>query len=294
MPLRPSAPMWIPRAESSNTFLRKRSKLSTYLHLGFRGRFGAVVKLSYTFGGRKYKISREAIVAAMQTFDRKPDEQRSARRGSKYFVWWQGQPYAPKNILRCLRGGPVGSFSGGNATNQVFRDLEFYVGKRKCPERLPSTGTQVPSITNLKKKLFAARWTPLAANLLKGQTGQYPGVYLFAFSDKRLNHKRVKLDDVFYVGSSCTALNTRLNQFYSGIRRYCCHSAAMRFYKRWRRRSRPGQSFYVATVTIPCETRKELRTEKDLRKMGRVAELEYAVLAEIKKYTRFEPLLNRK
>lgn len=68
----------------------------------------------------------------------------------------------------------------------------------------------------------------------------------------------------------------------------------MRFYRRWRPRAEEKQNFYAAVVTIPTETRKEIRTERDILKMGRVAELEYAMLAHIKKCTGFEPLLNRK
>jgi hypothetical protein len=250
-----------------------------------------MTELSYTFGKRKYKISREALVAAMQTFDR---TSHGPRQGKKYFVWWRGKQYPPKDVLRCMDVGLVGPFGGGHATNQVFRDLEFYIGKHKLPKRLPGTSGPLPSIQALKKELLQKHWKQLTNNFLSDGTGQYPGVYLFALSDERLKDKPVKLEDIFYVGSSCTALNTRLNQFYKGKETYCCHSAAMRFYRRWRRRLSPGQSFYVATVTIACETRKELRTENDLRKMGRVAELEYAVLAEIKKHTQFEPLLNRK
>ena len=117
---------------------------------------------------------------------------------------------------------------------------------------------------------------------------------LFAFSTLDLTGKPVQLNDIFYVGSSCTGLNARLNQFFKGQTKDCCHSAAMRFYRRWRTRATPGQTFYVAVVAIPAEARKEIRTERDLRKMGRIAELEYAMLAHIKKHTGFEPPLNRK
>jgi hypothetical protein len=255
-----------------------------------------MIELSYTFGRHKYSISREAVVAAMRTFDRKFQEIRPTRRGSKYFVWWRGKPYPPKDILRSLPIGVKGPFTGGEATNQVFRDLEFHVGKGDLPEHLAGVAASVPSIRTLKRNLFAKRWAPFTSTYLSElrKTGRYPGVYLLAFSDDRLARKRVELRDIFYVGLSCTGLSTRLNQFLKGKDEYCCHSAAMRFYKRWRPRSSPGQQFYVASVTISCDHRKEFRTELDLRKMGRAAELEYAVLAHIKKHTLFEPLLNRK
>ena len=257
-----------------------------------------MITLSYQFDGREYPVSRDDIVSAMKRFDEQVDhasERRPlTRRGSKYFVWWHRKSYPPKQLLRLLPHPVVGRFSGGNATNQVFRDLEFYVGKGRYPKRLADSSTALVSASALKRRLLAQRWNPLTRNFLKGKTGQYPGVYLFAWSDQHLEGKRIVLEDIFYVGSSCTGLNPRLNQFCDGIHRNCCHSAAIRFHTRWYRRSRRGYRFFVATVSVPCETRKELRTEKDLRKMGRVAELEYDMLAEIKKCTGFEPLLNRK
>ncbi len=53
-------------------------------------------------------------------------------------------------------------------------------------------------------------------------------------------------------------------------------------------------SFYVAVLTVPCETEKGFRTERDLRNLGRISELEYATLAHVKSKTGFEPLLNKK
>lgn len=252
-----------------------------------------MIVLSYTFDGKKYQISREAVVTAMRRFDEEFGRG-SHRRGTKYFVWYRGKAYPPKEILRRLPQWSASRFSGGEATNQVFRGLEFYVGKGKYPGRLPGSSAPLLSLNALKKKLMNQRWSVFAPKFPQGDAGQYPGVYLFAWSDKKLEGKRISFDDIFYVGSSCTALQMRLNQFSQGIKRNCCHSAAMRFYERWRRRSHAGQSFYVAALSIPCETRKELRTEKDIHKMGRVAELEYAMLAEVKKHTGFEPLLNRK
>jgi hypothetical protein len=56
----------------------------------------------------------------------------------------------------------------------------------------------------------------------------------------------------------------------------------MRFYRRWRPRTDNNHNFYVAVVTIPTETRKEIRSERDILKMGRIAELEFAMLAQSK------------
>jgi hypothetical protein len=255
-----------------------------------------MLSLRYTIDGKKYDISREEIIRAMRQFDRKFSKARPTR-GRKFFVWFSGKPYPPKDILSLACQIPKGIFSGGESTNQIFRDLEFLVSKGKLPKRLPDTNTPLSTVETLRKRLFAQKWSRFEhrdLDFLKGSTGKYPGVYLLAYSDQPLQGKPVDVHDVFYVGSSCTGLNARLNQFFDGTTRNCCHSAAQRFYRRWRRRVCPGHSFYVAAIAVPCETRKELRVEKDLRKMGLVAELEYVALAHIKTRTRFEPLLNRK
>jgi hypothetical protein len=257
-----------------------------------------MIELTYRLGGRKLSISRESIIDAMDRFDKNHTASRR-ERGTKYFVWrngprGKGKPYPPKDILRSLKDCPLGQFSGGYATNQIFKDLEFYVGRGKFPKRQPGTNVSTPTIAILKKQLLTKNWTSFRPNVLEVERRKYPGVYLFALSNQKLNAKPIRLNDIFYVGSSCTGLGARLNQFWEGQQRNCCHSAAMRFYRRWRRRTNSEQEFYVAEITVPCETRKEIRTEKDLCKMGRVAELEYAMIGHIKKRTGFEPLLNRK
>jgi hypothetical protein len=257
-----------------------------------------VIELTYTLGGRKLSISRESIIDAMDRFDKNHIVYRR-RRGMKYFVWrggphGKGLSYPPKDIVRSLKNRPHGQFSGGYATNQLFKDLEFYVGRGKFPERQPNTNVPVPTLATLKRQLLKKRWAKFGPNFLKSECARYHGVYLFALSSQNLNAKPIRLNDIFYVGSSCTGLGARLNQFWKGQKENCCHSAAKRFYSRWSRRTNPRQQFYVAEITIPCETRKEIRTEKDLCKMGRVAELEYAMIGYIKKRTGFEPLLNRK
>jgi hypothetical protein len=201
-----------------------------------------MIELSYTFGTKRYSISRDSIIAAMRTFDRRHHKS-VARTGTKYFVWWRGRAYPPKAILRGLQHGPTGHFSGGITTNQVFTDLEFYVGNGKFPTRLRDSYVVLPSLTRLKKRLLNQRWAKLQHNFLAGEDGKYPGVYLFAFSRLDVTGKPIQLNDVFYVGSSCTGLNARLNQFFKGHTRDCCHSAAMRFYRRWRTRATHGQSF---------------------------------------------------
>jgi hypothetical protein len=53
-----------------------------------------------------------------------------------------------------------------------------------------------------------------------------------------------------------------------------------------------GKRFYVATLSIICETRKAQRTAEDLEKMGEIARLEYYVMAHIKRNLGREPELN--
>jgi len=64
-------------------------------------------ELRYTVGGKSCYVSREAILKAMEYFDRKCRKTRPAK-GRKYFVWWRGKPYPPKDVLRCMSKGPAG------------------------------------------------------------------------------------------------------------------------------------------------------------------------------------------
>jgi hypothetical protein len=134
--------------------------------------------------------------------------------------------------------------------------------------------------------------------------GQYPGVYILAYSDKSLYGQPIEIRDVFYVGMSNSrgGVKQRLKQFLDGIERNRLHSAAMRFFKEhashtpWSQFSENngGRRFYVASVTLRCEVKKANRIAEDLRKMGHVAALEYYVLAHIKEELGTEPDLNEK
>jgi len=57
-------------------------------------------ELRYTVGGDSCYVSREAILKAFR-------KTRPAK-GRKYFVWWRGKPYPPKDVLRCMSKGPAG------------------------------------------------------------------------------------------------------------------------------------------------------------------------------------------
>lgn len=135
-------------------------------------------------------------------------------------------------------------------------------------------------------------------------SGQYPGVYILAYSDKNLNRQPVDMHDVFYVGmsNSRSGVKQRLKQFLDGIEHNRLHSAAMRFFKEYANRTpwsefskkNGDKRFYVASVTVRCEVEKAKRTAEDLRKMGDVAALEYYVLAHLRGNLGVEPELNDK
>ena|ERR1700730_12543772 len=132
-----------------------------------------MIELSYTFGSKRYRISRDSIIAAMKTFDRQHHKS-LARTGTKYFVWWRGKAYPPKAILRGLKHGPTGKFSGGVTTNQVFADLEFYVGKGKFPERLRGSNVELPSLTSLKNVCSATGGQSYNTISWQERTGSIP------------------------------------------------------------------------------------------------------------------------
>jgi hypothetical protein len=243
-------------------------------------------------GGRLHKIYRDDVQNAMREFDAKRGNEPVT--GRKYFLWFEGKRYPPKRILSSVTGVPANKFSGGDPTNQALRDLGFVVATPKGQRELKRRqhGSEPPSAKTLVRKLFRKKWSPLVRNFRGTSSGKYPGVYVLAFSsDRKLSGKRIHEGDIFYVGMSNANLSIRLNQFLSGQ-----HSAAIRFRKKWGRYREivKKRHFYVATLTIPCETEKGFRTERDLRNLGRISELEYATLAHVKSKTGFEPLLNKK
>ena len=97
---------------------------------------------------------------------------------------------------------------------------------------------------------------------------------------------------------SHAGVETRLKQFIKGLEDGRQHSAAMRFFREIANRLRYSklpkkEVFYVASVCVPCVSKKAHRTPDDLRKMGTVAALEINVLARIKEKTGREPKLNK-
>lgn len=149
-------------------------------------------------------------------------------------------------------------------------------------------------------ELINKNWMKLE-NYKNLESCKYPGVYILAYTDKDLLNKRIKIEDIFYVGmsNSLGGVKQRISQFINGIEKYKSHSAGMRFFKEYMNnnsfsKNKSKKSFYIASLTLPCEVSKDKRTDKDLRKMGEVAKFEYDVLAHIKEKLGKEPELNKK
>ena len=153
----------------------------------------------------------------------------------------------------------------------------------------------------LIQRLLSQKWVELQTGITFLQDGNYPGVYLLAYTDKDLKGEDIDLTDIFYVGMSNSrgGVKQRLKQFINGIEKDVPHSAGKRFREEYTNgipfsRMKPQKTFFVASISIPCVVEKAKRTPKDLRKMGEVARLEYYVLAHIKEALKREPELNKK
>jgi hypothetical protein len=253
-----------------------------------------------------WKALRYAIVAALRKYDSK----RSAGAlptGRKFFIWYKGRTYPPKEIRSIVEARPVTKFSGGGKTNQMFRDLGFTVVKglqlvplyKSYKENQSGRDLSLRQLDDHLAELFRQPWAELKKELADGRISSCPGVYLLAYSSERVAHKRVRVEDVFYVGMTTTALSVRLRQFWEGIHNRDVHTGGMRFCRVWAG-SQPfdevetDNKFYVATLPIQCEPKKDLRTPADLEKLGMVAALEYLALARVKRELDLEPPLNKK
>ena len=151
------------------------------------------------------------------------------------------------------------------------------------------------------QKILAKRWHLLFDNLEKIENGQYPGVYLIAWTNENLSGQKIKLEDIFYVGMSNArkGLSSRLKQFINGVEKNNGHSAGMRFFKEYSNNVSYSQLgldkiFYIVAYTFQCDVNKNTRTPKDLRIMGEICRLEYFLLAHIKEKIGKEPELNKK
>ncbi|MDT0646948.1 hypothetical protein RM545_09615 [Zunongwangia sp. F260] len=151
------------------------------------------------------------------------------------------------------------------------------------------------------QEILNKKWEPLLENYKNIEDGNYPGIYLLAFTHKDLNGQIVQPSDIFYVGMSNArkGLTSRVKQFLNGIEKNGSHSAGMRFYKE----NSKGiafsdcnhlEKFYIVSLAFKCDVNKLTRTPKDLRIMGDICRLEYHLLAHIKEVTNAEPKLNKK
>lgn len=248
-----------------------------------------------------WKACRADVLAVFRKYQ--TDDSKSGR---KFFISFNGCTYAPKEIRSILERRPVKAFSGGGRTNEIFRQLGFTVvkGTEKLSlyKRTAAKQAPTPSLREMDRllaTLFKQKWADLKTELGDHRVSRFPGVYLLAYSPKPLADTSVRLEDIFYVGMSTTALRVRLGQFWTGIHDGRLHSASQRFYRRWAggrsfSKLHTRNQFFVATLPVECEPRKGLRTSADLIKLGIVAALEYLALAKIKRELDLEPPLNKK
>lgn len=151
------------------------------------------------------------------------------------------------------------------------------------------------------QKILNLKWKPLLENLKNIEDGNFPGIYLLAFTEKNLEGKTVEPIDIFYVGmtNAKKGLTSRIQQFVNGIEKQTSHSAGMRFYKENSNgiafsESNHIENFFIVSLAFQCDVNKLTRTPNDLRIMGNICKLEYYLLAHIKEVTREEPKLNKK
>jgi hypothetical protein len=149
-------------------------------------------------------------------------------------------------------------------------------------------------------KLFRLRWVALDADALAESDLIYPGVYLLAFTSRKVAGSRVKPNQVLYAGMSNSAggVRARLKQFIKGVENNGLHSGAMRFFREYCggkpfSQLKTRKRFYVASLTIECKSDKVDAMPDDLRVMGHVACLEYYAIARIAQKTGKKPALNK-
>jgi len=256
------------------------------------------------------QVKRDQIIAAMKKFDL---ELRSSDKdsGTRYAVKNEGKRYPPKRILELATKIPRNRFFGGKPSNDVLDGLGFPIivsdGKRsgKTSEQTAAEKTRldgpVPDIGQLVKDLFNSRWARLDDDSVKQlPDSQYPGVYVLAYTDRKLLGLQVRENAIFYVGvSHMQGVRKRLRQFRDGLEDGDHHSGAGRFFKEVAKQTPYSELaqrklFFVTSISVPCESRKAVRSPMDLRKLGVVAQLEWYVIARVKEKTTHEPWLNLK
>jgi hypothetical protein len=257
------------------------------------------------------QVTRPQILAAMKEFDLK-FRSSEADSGTLYAVEENRKPYPPKRILELATGVPRNLFYGGKPSNDVFVALGFRIvepgagGAPKPPD--PRLKEPIPDVNRLLEGLFANTWVRLDDDSVKLPDLHYPGVYVLAYPDENLLQRTMKEEltgqpvreeDIFYVGVSHAGVRKRLRQFTDGLEDGGHHSGAKRFFQIVAKRTpysgfAARKPFFVASVSVPCISKKDDRTALDIRKLGIVAQLEWYVLAQVKEKTHSEPWLNKK
>ena len=153
----------------------------------------------------------------------------------------------------------------------------------------------------LTKEFFEKKWTDLHGNLNDIEGSKCPGVYALAYTKENLSGQKVQFKDIHYFGMSNSkeGVKGRLDQFKKAINVGKGHSAGNRVFKEIlngksfnsRRREK---KFWVAMLTFPYNVVKGCRGPDDLQGMGKVAALEYFLIAHFLKRMKEEPELNKK
>ncbi|MBS3113948.1 hypothetical protein J4448_02505 [Candidatus Woesearchaeota archaeon] len=155
-------------------------------------------------------------------------------------------------------------------------------------------------LKEIKEELETLTWVKWE-NRFNVKDNQFPGVYVVAKTKNQVEGKKVDIHDIYYVGmtTSRAGLIGRLNQFDSGIKRGYGHSGANRLFKEIKNnipypKWNDGERLFVAAIPKKCNVDKITRDYQDLQTMGRIALLEFEILAMIKMELGREPELNKK
>ena len=144
------------------------------------------------------------------------------------------------------------------------------------------------------KKSFSnwAKWE--GKNSLKNK--YYPGVYAIAYSALDLSGKKFSwIKKIVYIGmtNSQNGLNSRLDQFYNGVRGKGGHGGADRFRYKFPDYKKLMKKLYFAICPFICDVTSN--SIKDLRIMGKVTEFEYVSFAEyVKRFGELPEFNNKK
>ena len=156
-------------------------------------------------------------------------------------------------------------------------------------------------IDSLVTQFFKKSWSDLHGNLNEIDGIKNPGVYALAYTEEDLCGRKVRPKDIVYIGMSISkaGVKGRLRQFKRAINQGSGHSAGNRVFKKCLKggsfeSKKRRKKFWVATLTLPCNVNKEERSPKGLRVMGKVACLEYYLIAHFRNSLRKEPCLNVK